>query len=496
MLVLVSISVWLLGLCIGSFLNVVVYRLPRGLSVASPRRSFCPACGRTIAAKDNVPVWSWLRLRGRCRDCGAAISTQYPLVESVTGMLFVLVFHLLVVAPRGEGAEGAEDYAGVAAWLVLTAAMVACSAMDIVSYSISAAVTDLCIVLGVLLHALSLADADGFRAAADPLTGGGVAAACTGLLTAYVRSRRAPAAESGASCAEAGVGAPGALAGAAPAVLLGARVAICVSAVLSLGGVALAGWSRPAPALVTLLAACAIATVFITLVVAGGQRREADAELHAAIARESPRARHVALVELAWLSPAIVAGLAGVVVLTYWPAAAVAWRGVTGVRVGPLGPVSGAALAVQGAVIAAAAGWLLRIGFTLVFGREAFGTGDIFILAAAGACAGWEIAIIGLGFSIGLALLGWSIGLVMKSTEMIPFGPWLALGFVTALWLRQPVRALVEVYVEGLKVTWERAPNLLYVMAGVLLVGGVGAVAAARLLRRWLERAGGERAQE
>ncbi|HYQ76882.1 prepilin peptidase [Cellulomonas sp.] len=76
-----------LGLAIGSFLNVVVWRVPRGASVARPP-SACPRCGHSIRARDNVPVLSWLLLRGRCRDCAAPISARYPLVEAGTAALF------------------------------------------------------------------------------------------------------------------------------------------------------------------------------------------------------------------------------------------------------------------------------------------------------------------------------------------------------------------------------------------------------------------------
>jgi leader peptidase (prepilin peptidase)/N-methyltransferase len=79
-----------LGAAIGSFLNVVVYRVPQGLSIVHPP-SACPACGHAIRARDNVPVLSWLVLRGKCRDCRAPISARYPLVESGTAVFFVLV---------------------------------------------------------------------------------------------------------------------------------------------------------------------------------------------------------------------------------------------------------------------------------------------------------------------------------------------------------------------------------------------------------------------
>jgi leader peptidase (prepilin peptidase)/N-methyltransferase len=78
------------GLLVGSFLNVVAYRLPRGESLMRPR-SRCPGCGTQLRAVDNVPVVSWLALRGRCHHCGAPVSARYPLVELTTAALYVAV---------------------------------------------------------------------------------------------------------------------------------------------------------------------------------------------------------------------------------------------------------------------------------------------------------------------------------------------------------------------------------------------------------------------
>jgi leader peptidase (prepilin peptidase)/N-methyltransferase len=79
-----------LGLVIGSFLNVVSHRVPRSESVVSPP-SACPSCGTPIRNRHNVPVLGWLVLRGRCYDCGLPISARYPIVEAATGLLFALV---------------------------------------------------------------------------------------------------------------------------------------------------------------------------------------------------------------------------------------------------------------------------------------------------------------------------------------------------------------------------------------------------------------------
>src|SRR3954451_23603518 len=88
-----------LGLLIGSFLNVVAYRVPRGESIVKPR-SRCTTCGTEVRALDHIPLLSWLVLRGRCRHCKAQISPRYPAVELVTGIVFALI--ALARAPHLE----------------------------------------------------------------------------------------------------------------------------------------------------------------------------------------------------------------------------------------------------------------------------------------------------------------------------------------------------------------------------------------------------------
>jgi leader peptidase (prepilin peptidase) / N-methyltransferase len=131
------------GLMVGSFLTVVAHRVPRGESVVGPR-SRCPGCGAQIAAYDNVPVFSWLALRGRARCCGEAISARYPATELVTALLFAATVLVLWDDP-GEIALG----------LVFVATLVAVTLTDLERKIIPNKVLLVAALLGVAIAAVS-----------------------------------------------------------------------------------------------------------------------------------------------------------------------------------------------------------------------------------------------------------------------------------------------------------------------------------------------------
>ena len=131
----------LVGLIVGSYLNVVIHRLPHNQSTVLPR-SRCPKCGAAIRARDNLPLLSWLLLGGRCRDCGAPISARYPLIELLSGALFagaVLRF-------------GATPTAAAAA--LFCAALVALAAIDVEHFLLPDKITLPGLVLGLAVQPL------------------------------------------------------------------------------------------------------------------------------------------------------------------------------------------------------------------------------------------------------------------------------------------------------------------------------------------------------
>lgn len=114
-MVAVALIAFLAGLAVGSFATAAAHRVPRGISVAFAR-SECPACGAQIAAYDNVPVFSWLLLRGRARCCGARISPRYPLTELAVGALYAAT----VLVYRHDAAEAAIGLVFVAMLAIVT----------------------------------------------------------------------------------------------------------------------------------------------------------------------------------------------------------------------------------------------------------------------------------------------------------------------------------------------------------------------------------------
>ncbi len=150
------------GLAIGSFLNVVVYRVPAGMSVVHPR-SACPNCGHEITARENIPVLSWLMLRGKCSGCAVPISKRYPLVELAGAAAFVVV--AIWAAPTLSGNLDAAAAVGavlrLVAFLYLAAITVALAIIDVETHRLPNVIVLPGYAVGaVLLGAAALLDGD------------------------------------------------------------------------------------------------------------------------------------------------------------------------------------------------------------------------------------------------------------------------------------------------------------------------------------------------
>ena len=501
------------GLCLGSFLNVVIHRLPLGLAINQPRWSFCPDCRRRIAWYDNLPVISYLLLGGRCRSCRAPISPRYLLVELMTAMVVIVLLDAFFIEQARDGLQHAadlnwrisDDWPVFAAHVILMVSLLAMSALDLRFYWVDIRFTHLAALCGAILHTIwtpehsrewlrpfdatavaGIAAFIGFavvwlllpheydeeleqldhQSSSDPgHSEGSDESPDTGLSE---RSEESPA-EPTSPCAMAqGASEPGAQAtthespgenspclpselgrvshecagslsasrgaenrpagritsvGLPLAMFLFVLVAVAFSA---LNG----GWTVAYP----VRASIPLAFFFLVILWESAPVRDSDTEIAEAIASEAPEARRRALGELADLIPGIILGAAALWLMM--GDGSVGHHLVDAIHWKPFGgqwqPVWGLGTAVSGYVIAAGIGWAIRIIANLAYGKEAFATGDIHMMAAAGAVAGWQSVLLGFMITCLLAIVAWVLLLPFKKSRVIPLGPWLTMGFLSA----------------------------------------------------------------
>ena len=180
-LAVLSVFALVVGLCVGSFLNVCIYRIPMDLSIIRPA-SRCPSCGHPIRPRDNIPVLSWLLLRGRCRDCGTPISSVYPAIELLTGIVAWLIFRRVIPT------EMDLDYGHLGLWVLyfaLAAALIADAFIDlryqIIPFELSVYLVPLFVGGWALLDYAGIGDV-GFKGAVLGALFGGGAFAFLGLM--------------------------------------------------------------------------------------------------------------------------------------------------------------------------------------------------------------------------------------------------------------------------------------------------------------------------
>ena len=152
-----------LGLCLGSFLNAVIYRIPRRRSLRVPLWSACPHCRRRIEWYDNIPILSFILLGGRCRHCAVPISTRYLVIESAMALIVLMLLDAFLVGHVRRGLSVsdfgltdrlASDWPILVAHVVLFACLLAMSAIDLEHYWVDIRFTNLVTIVGFTMHAL------------------------------------------------------------------------------------------------------------------------------------------------------------------------------------------------------------------------------------------------------------------------------------------------------------------------------------------------------
>ncbi len=428
------------GLCVGSFLNVVVYRLPLGLAISKPVWSFCPNCHNRIAWYDNIPVFSFLRLRGRCRNCWQPIAPRYAVVEILTAVTVILLFDAFFIAHVRDGFHGAsdlswrlaEDWPIFLAHIILFTSLLAMSAIDLQFYWVDIRFTHFAAICGVILHTIwtphhSRAWTRPFDGTAVTTAAAFAAFACVWIVIQLLRRQdaRDPLDPQDQPQPDPEIG-RARDARTLPVLL---PLVLFVALLVTVGADELNRPLMPFAARTTLV----LAFLFSVILYEASHVRESDAEIVEAIESEAPDARKRTLAELAALSPGLIAGVAALLLYLRTPDTAsvinewVHWQPLRS----DWRPLWGMSTAISGYVIAASIGWFIRILANLVLGKEAFATGDIHMMAAAGCVLGWQVVLIGFMLTCFLAVAAWVALLPFKKTHAIPLGPWLWIGFLT-----------------------------------------------------------------
>ena len=377
-------GIWLVflfafGSCIGSFLNVVIYRLPRDKSLVRPPSS-CPSCGKHIPFYLNIPLVSWLMLRGKCRYCKAKISVRYFVVELVTALMFVGVYLLFFVGEYRDlglaGASGYEKFFGggwifYAACMVLLSAFLAGSAIDLELWVIPLGLCWFVTLMGLIASGVGSFVID----------------------MEIIRDNQLfPVAYSG-------TGALG----------VGAFIGFLISFVCLATGLIKRSYEYPE-----------------------GWEPEND--------DDEPEFNHrlEAMKEVVFLSPMVL-----MAVICYLLVNKVAWVEAHWIDLLQSPVVAGVAGSMHGYFVGCAVVWVTRILGTLGFGKEAMGLGDVHLMGAAGAVMGaWPVVI--AFFIAPFFGLAWALyQMIFRKTRQIPYGPFLSMGVFAVMILHGWFRAWI-----------------------------------------------------
>jgi leader peptidase (prepilin peptidase) / N-methyltransferase len=433
------------GACLGSLINVLAYRMPLGLNVVSPP-SRCPNCETKLTWRENIPIFGWLALGGKCRFCRTPISAEYPIVETIVAALFGLIFlkvysegpflglPIQALSPSwGQGSFPAT-WPTLLAILTLVSCLVAITLIDARTFFIPLSLTWIPAAAAFVLNGVQL------------------------VLVDAVASYHKPHFASGWDWS---IATPSKFGWPSIGAAIGGGVGLLLSNVLLACGVFKRSYHDYDAWLAEREAALG----------PGASLSAADPHLWL----EYPHARREAIREVCFLTPAI--GLA------YWGSKLAArWAGPWRVDLfsGYAESYHQAPLwltvlcgVLLGYLVGGGAVWFFRIVGTLVKGQDAMGMGDVHMMAAVGACFGWPIAVLGffaaafvgvfwnfrrvlklwrigpltqrisghrrqLGVLLKHGQVGTIIRLLSGSPQQMPFGPYLAIGTML-VWYFQPL---------------------------------------------------------
>lgn len=452
--------IWVMafGACLGSLVNVLVYRIPLGLGVVTPP-SRCPSCETVLTWRENIPIFGWLLLRGRCRFCRAPVSPEYPIIEAFVALLFGVTYVLLygdgwvlfghsITRWQAEWGGGgfSETWPLFVAVVVLWTCLVTSLLIDAKTYHIPIVLTWIPALVALAAH-------------------GGLALWMFGK--GYWLTKVAP----GWFWA---IPTPGRSGWAWTGGSLGAMVGLAISnAAISFGWIKRSfadydEWAQAAEADRKKEAAQgadgeAVITEPADGTVAGPSSAPED-EKSGAGSRDAestpervdtaagedpahmwiqyPHARREMVRELVFLAPCIGLGLAGaslaIKLAGPWRYDAILdqWNATHGVpswlRV--------IAAVFMGYLIGGGVVWLWRVVGSLAVGKEALGLGDVHLMAAVGACIGWVDSVLGFFAAAFVGVIWTLLGKLAsgKLQRAMPFGPYLAVGTML-VWFLKPV---------------------------------------------------------
>ncbi|MCA9303852.1 MAG: prepilin peptidase [Phycisphaerales bacterium] len=423
------------GACVGSLINVLVYRMPLGLNVVTPA-SRCPSCNHKLTWRENIPIFGWVLLRGKCRFCKCKISPEYPIVELIVALLFGAIYALWYVVPADASLLGvpigqiapewARNGAGhtwpqMVVLLVLVGSLVAMTIIDARTCMIPLTLTRVPVVVALLF---TVGHAVWFQYRAGSLT-----EIAPGIWSASEAARRF---RWGTAPGEVWTIATGGVFGwKFIGVALGGTLGLVVSNLLLKLRVI-----SPSFADYDEWAEAEMAKHNAANPESQSDRQEPEPSSQdqptddAAMWIRYPHARREMIRELAFLLPPVAFGILGGKLFA-------AQFGGPDIQAAPLWLVAlGGVL--MGYLIGGGVVWAVRVFGSLAFGKEAMGLGDVHMMAAVGACLGWIdptiafflAAFVGVGYAILAKIFSG------KLSRTMPYGPFLAVATLLVIFAK------------------------------------------------------------